>query len=131
MKEQRIVGLRVLDQPVHSSDDVALGGLRHGVLLVVCEDNHVFPSVAKVVVEVRRHVLHIVNATSQLPSLAKVIDANQESLSPSRAIGIAKVVALRCSVAETLHAARRGRRGVVVSLHIGVRVDGWKAFFLI
>ena len=76
MKEQRVIGFCVLDQPMHGPNDVDLGGLRHGVLLIVCEDDHVFSSIAEVAIEVRRHVLHIVNATSQLPPLTKVIDAD-------------------------------------------------------
>ena len=120
VKEERVIGIRVFDQPMHSSNNVYLGRLRHGILLIVCEDDHVFPSIAKVAIEIRGHVLYVIDATPQLPSLAKVVDANQESLSSSSAVGVLEAVSLRCSIAEALHAARRRRGGVVVSLHVGI-----------
>ena len=64
VEEEGVVGAGVLDEPVHGAQDVGLGGLGHGVLLVVGQDDHVFASVAEVLVEVGGHVLDVVNAAS-------------------------------------------------------------------
>ena len=112
---------------MHGPYNVDLGWLRHGVLLIVRKDDHVFPSVTKVTIEICRHVLHIVDASSQLASLAKVVDANQESLSPPGAGRVLKVVPLWCPVSKALHTAWRRWRGVVIAIYIGVGVDCWKS----
>lgn len=48
MEKQRIVGAGVLDKPVHGAQDVLLGRLTHGVLLVVGENDHIFSLVTEV-----------------------------------------------------------------------------------
>lgn len=84
MEKQRIVWLCILHQPVHRSQDVLLRRLTHWILLVIGENHHILTSIPEVLVQVGRHVLDIVDASSQLPSLTKVVDSNQKSL-PSAA----------------------------------------------
>ncbi len=64
MEEERVIWLGVFDKPVHCSKDVLFRRLAHGVLLVVCQDDHVFARVAEIAIEVCRHVLDIVYAPS-------------------------------------------------------------------
>jgi hypothetical protein len=70
-------------------------GLAHGVLLVVCKDHHVVSLVAEVLVQERRHVLHVVDTAAQLPPLPKVVYANKKSFSSPCAIWILERIALR------------------------------------
>lgn len=65
---------------MHSPQDVLLGRLAHGVLLVVGEQDHVLPLVSKVLNQVRGHVAHVIDAASQLAALAEVVDANEQGL---------------------------------------------------
>lgn len=65
---------------MHSSQDVLLGRLAHGVLLVVGEQDHVLPLVSKVLNQVRGHVANVIDAASQLAALAEVVDANEQGL---------------------------------------------------
>lgn len=84
VEEQGVVWLSILNQPMHRSENICLGRLAHRVLLVIGEKHHVFSGVAKVLVQVRGHVLNVVDTTSQLTLLAKVVDADQQGLSFSR-----------------------------------------------
>lgn len=61
---------------MHGTQDVLFRRLAHGVLLIIGQDNHVLPFVAKVLDQVARHVLYIVDASAKLPSLSEVVDAN-------------------------------------------------------
>ncbi len=81
VEEERVVGSGILNQPVHGAEDVLLGRLAHGVLLVVGEDDHVLSLVAEVFDEIGRHVPNIVYAASKLASLAEVVDADEKSFS--------------------------------------------------
>jgi hypothetical protein len=85
MEEQRVVGLSILDQPVHSSKNVDLCRLAHGVLLVIGQKYHILTGIAKVLVQICRHVLDVVDASAKLALLAKVVDSNQQRLSFARA----------------------------------------------
>lgn len=76
MEEQRVIGTRILDQPVHSPKNVCLCWLAHWVLLVISQEHHVLASIAEVLVQVGRHVLDIVDTSAQLTFLAEVIDTN-------------------------------------------------------
>lgn len=64
MEKERVVALRILDQPVHRSEEILLRRLAHGILLVVGQDDHVFSLVTEVFDEVARHVPDIVDAAS-------------------------------------------------------------------
>ena len=97
---------------MHGAQDVRLGGLRHGVLLVIGQDDHVFSCVAKVLVQVCAHVLDVVDASAQLPPLAKVVDPNQQSFAPSGTVAVLKRIVVRCSLAEVMLAGGGGALGL-------------------
>jgi len=73
---------------MHGAKDVGLGWLAHGVVLVVRQENHVLSLVAKVAVQIRAHVLHVVDAATQLAPLTKVIDTYEQRLPPAIACRI-------------------------------------------
>ena len=110
VEEERIVRFCIFHQPVHSAQDVRFRGLTHRVLLVVGQDDHVFSGIAKVAIEVCGHVLDVVDAASELTSLAKVVDANKKCLASTGAIRVLKGIALGSAVAEALHRLRRWSR---------------------
>ena len=64
MEEQRIIWLCILYQPVHCAEYVGLCRLAHGILLIVRQDDHIFSRVVKVLIEICRHVFHVVDASS-------------------------------------------------------------------
>lgn len=128
VEEERVVGPSILDQPVHGTKNVLLCGLAHGVLLVVGENDHILPLIAKLLHQVGRHVPDIVDAPSQLATLAKVVDANEQRFSSARAVGVSKRVTLRCALAKALRPVRRGR-GVAVGTPLVVATRGRHAFY--
>lgn len=119
MEKEGVVGLGVLDQPVHGAQDVGLGGLAHGVLLVIGEKDHVFAGIAEVLVQVGGHVLDVVDASAQLAFLTEVVDADQEGLSLPRAPRVLEVVALGRAMAER-DGVGWGRRGTAVATLVRV-----------
>lgn len=62
---------------MHGPQNVPFFRKRHFVLLVVRQDHHIFPGVAEVLVQIGRHVLDVVDASSQLAFLAKVVDPDK------------------------------------------------------
>ena len=62
---------------MHGAQNIGFGRLAHGVLLVVGQYDHVLPRISEILIEVGTHVLDVVDASSQLAALSKVIDANQ------------------------------------------------------
>jgi hypothetical protein len=122
VEEERVIGSRVLDEPMHGAQDILFRRLAHGVLQVVGEDDHVLALVAEVLEQVRRHVLDVVDAAPQLPALPKVVDPDQQRLAPARAVRVLEGVVLRRSLAEALRRARGWWGGLVVPVHVGVRV---------
>ena len=129
MEKERVIGLGILDQPMHRAQNICFGGLTHGVLLVIGQNNHVLPRIAEVSIEVCRHVFDVVDTASELSPLAEVVDTDQKSFAPSRAVGVLKAVTLRSAVAEGLHGLWRWRWSIVVSLDEGIGIDGWKACY--
>lgn len=103
---------------MHGPQDVLLGGLAHGVLLVIGEDNHIFALVVEVLDEVGRHVPNIVDAAPELTALAEVVDADKQGFSPTRTGTVFEGIALRGAVAEVLRTRRRRWRGAHVSMAI-------------
>ena len=126
VEEQRIVRSRILDQPVHSTEDVLFRWLAHGVLLIVGEKNHVLSGVAEVRVEVGRHVLDIVDTASELTSLTKVVYTDEKRFASTCAGGVLEVVSLRSTTAKTLHALGWRRRSIVVPRIVGIGIHGRK-----
>lgn len=112
VKEQRIVGLGILDQPVHGTQEIGLGRLAHWILLVIGQEDHVFALVAVVLVEVVAHVLNIIDAPTQLSTLPKVVDSNEQSLAAAGAIGVLERVARGSTCAKRLGLLWRRRRSV-------------------
>ena len=106
MEEERVIGRSPLDQPVHGTEDVLLGGLAHGVLLVIRKDHHVFPPVPEVLNQVGSHVSNVIDTAPQLTALAKVVDADQQAFPAPGTVRVAVCVALRCSLAEVLRPSR-------------------------
>ena len=122
VEEERVVRLVVLDQPMHSAEDVGLGRLAHGVLLVVGQKHHVFTGITKVLIQIGRHVLHIVDAPAQLALLVEIVDSDQKRLPLSGARGILEVVALGRAMSERDGGGRGRRRATVMAVAaIGVR----------
>jgi hypothetical protein len=122
VEEERIVGLGVLNEPVHGAQDVLLGRLAHGVLLVVGQGDHVLALVTKGLHQVVGHVLNIVDATTELTFLAKVVDANQESLALAGTVGVLERVAVGGAMAEVLHALWRRWWGALTEVVLLVNV---------
>ena len=122
VEEKGVVRTGILDQPVHGAQDVGLGRLAHGVLLVIRQQDHVFAGVAEVLVEVGGHVLDVVDAAAQLPFLVEVVDTDQESLSLAGAAGVLEVVSLGSAMAEGDGVTWRRSRAAVMALPVGVLV---------
>ncbi len=118
MEEERIVGPGVFDKPMHGSKNVLLRWLAHGVLLVVCEDDHVLPFVAKVLDKVAGHVPDIIDTTSKLPPLPKIVDANQQGFPSASTLRILESISLGSTVPEVLGCLRRRRWGLGVAVNI-------------
>lgn len=116
MEKERVIGLGVLDQPVHGAQNVLFGRLAHRVLLVICQGDHIFALVAEGLHQVVGHVLNIVDATPELTLLAKVIDTDQKRLALTGTVGILKRVAIGGAVAEGLHAGGRRWRGALTKV---------------
>lgn len=111
MEEKRVVGSCVANEPAHCSDDVVLGRVFSGVRLVIGQDYHILPLIVVALVEESRHVLSIVDASSQLALLSKVVDTDQQSLALSSTVGVLKCVSLGSTLTEVLRRCRRGRAG--------------------
>lgn len=84
-------------------------------MLVVGEDDHVFPLVAIILDEERREVLGVVDAAGELAVLPEVVDADQQRLALTGTVGILEGIALRGAVAELLRCRGRWRARAMVS----------------
>ena len=116
MEEQGVIGLGALNQPFHGPNDVPFGGLHDGVVLVVCQDDHVLPLVAIALDEEARDVVDVVDTSSQLTVLAEVVDTDEEGLALAGTVGVLEGVPVRGAVTELLGAvwwgvARSGAMG--------------------
>lgn len=120
VEKEGVVGFRILDQPVHGAQDVCLGRLAHGVLLIVGQDDHVLAGVAEVAIEVCRHILDIVDAAPQLASLPEIVDTDQKGLSSSGTVGVLKGVVLGRAGTEALQRLWRWWWGIVIAVNVGV-----------
>lgn len=116
MDKQGIVWLGAFHQPLHRPDDVGFRRLTHRIGLVISQDDHIFPAVSVVLVQENGHFRHIVDASSQLVCLAKVIDSDQQSLALSSAVGVLVLIMRWSAMAEALRNLRRrawrARKGV-------------------
>ena len=80
VEEQRIVWLSILHEPMHGSQDILLGGLTLGMLLVVRQGHHITWVVGEPLLQEPRHVLDIVDAAAQLSPLTDVVDTDKQRL---------------------------------------------------
>ena len=87
---------------MHRPQNVRLRRLTHRILLVVRQDDHVLALVTEVLVQVRRHVLDVVDATSELAALVEVVDADEEGFATTGAERVLESVAAGSAVAELL-----------------------------
>lgn len=101
---------------MHSAKNVCLGRLAHRILLVIGQKDHVLASITEVLVQVRRHILHIVDTSTQLTFLAEVIDTNQQGLSLACTAGVLEVVALGSAVTEGDGVGGRGSRTTALAV---------------
>jgi len=122
VEEEGIVWTGILNKPMHSPENVLLSRLAHGVLLVVCEDNHVLALIAKVFDEVCRHVPDIIDATPKLTALAKVVYSNQQRFPPPSALRVLESISLRRTISEMLGSLGWWRGCIVIPVYVGVRV---------
>lgn len=116
MEEKRIIRLSILDEPVHGTKNVCLCRLAHRVLLIIREKNHIFTGISKVLVEVCRHVLNIIDTSSQLALLTEIVNSNQQCLSLSRTTRVLEVVTLRGAMTERDRSRGRSRWATTATL---------------
>lgn len=69
---------------MHSLNNILLCRLTPRTLLIIRQNNHIFTLVLEPLMQESRHVLDIIDAPSQLSSLTKVIDTDQERLALPR-----------------------------------------------
>ena len=92
-------------------------------MLIISQDDHVFPFVVEVVIEVRRHILHIIDAPSQLSSLSKIVDSHKQSFPTSSASGVLVSIVVGSSITEALHCLWWWWGCVRITVDIGIRID--------
>ena len=49
---------------MHRTKDIRLGRLTHWILLIIRQNNHIFPRIAKIPIQVCRHVFDVVDTPS-------------------------------------------------------------------
>ena len=101
---------------MHRPQNIRLGRLTHRILLIVRQEDHILPSIAKVLFEVGGHVSNIVDATTKLPSLVEVVDPDEKRLSTAGAIRVLEIVAWRSPPSKVLRRMRRRRRSGRITL---------------
>ncbi len=75
--------MHTTNEPSHRAKHVLFCRLSHRVLFVVGKGDHILSPVPMVLDQIRRHVTDIVDTSSQLSTLTKVVDANQQGFPPS------------------------------------------------
>lgn len=73
------------DEPVHCLNNILFGRLAPWVLLIIRQNNHILTLILEPLMQESRHILDIIDTSSQLPTLTEVIDTNQECLAFPRA----------------------------------------------
>lgn len=112
MNKQGIIRHGIPHQPLHRTQDIGLGRDTHGILLIIGENDHIPPTIAKLLMKKDRHVSDIVDAAMQLVGLAEVVDANEEGTTAAGAGRVAEVVVGGGTLAEVLGTLGRGRREI-------------------
>ena len=109
MQEQGIIRLCIRHQPTHCAQYIRLRWLGYWILLIIGQDNHVFPTVPISLNQKGRDIPYVIDTASQLALLAKIVYADEQSLAFAGTVGILKGIAIRGAVAELLLAGRRWR----------------------
>lgn len=110
MEEERIVRLRIMNQPMHCPNDVCLCGLAQWIGLVVCQDNHVLSPIPIALVQEGRHRCNIIDATFQLVRLTDIIDTDKEGSPTACTRRILEPIVRWSTMAKTLTLPRRSGR---------------------
>ena len=105
---------------MHGSQDILLGGLAHRILLIIGQNDHVLSLVAEVLCQVSRHVSDVVNTTSELTALAKVVDADKKSFPAPGTVGIPEGIALRRTRTKMDGFIRRRGRHIGLPRVVGI-----------
>ena len=93
-------------------------------MLVVCQEDHILPRIAKVAVEVIRHIFDVVNTPSELRLLSEIVDPYQQRLTPSCTIRVLILVVYIRTRVEVVWSCRRWWWGLTVTVDKGVRIYG-------
>jgi len=107
VEEERIVGLRVLDQPMHCPNDVCLCGLAQRIGLVVGQDHHVLSPISVTLIQEGRHLRNIIDATPQLVRLSNVVNTDEKGFPTARTRRILVPIVRWSTVSKTLTLQRR------------------------
>ena len=65
---------------MHRPEDILLRRLAHGILLIIRENDHIFPLITEMRHKICRHVAHVVYTSPQLATLAKVVNTDKQGL---------------------------------------------------
>jgi hypothetical protein len=122
VEKEGVVRTGILNQPMHSSKDVLLGGLAHGVLLIIGEDDHILSLIAKVLNEIPGHVSDIIDAAAELSALPEVINADQQRFPSASALRVLECIPLRGAIAEVLWRLWRRRGSLMVPMDVRIGV---------
>jgi hypothetical protein len=109
VKEESVIRLSILHEPTHSADDVLSGRNHDWILLIISQQNHVLSLVAIALYQESGNVVYIVDTSSQLSFLVKVVDADEKCLATTGTSGVLESVAFGGSVAELLGCSGRRR----------------------
>jgi hypothetical protein len=66
-------------------------------------------------IQICRHVLHVVDAAAELATLAKIVDADEKSLSSASAVGVLESIAGGGAMSKVLRLRRRRRWSPIAS----------------
>ena len=81
VKEQGIMGTRVIDKPMHSSKHICLGGNHCGIRrIIISKNNHIFMTEPVTFTEELGDIEYIIDTSVQLIFGSNVINSNQKSL---------------------------------------------------
>ena len=93
-------------------------------MLVVRQEDHILPRIAKVAVEIIRHIFDVIDTPSEFRLLSEIVDPYQQRLTPSCTIRVLiLVVHIRARV-EVVWSCRGGSWGMIIAVDKGVRVNG-------
>lgn len=98
MKEKRIVGLRVFDEPEHGINHIFSCRALPRILTVVCKHHDIFSLIAPKANQEVPNMPGIIDTTSQFVSLSKIIDTNAKGLLAPSTLGIPEALHRGCGL---------------------------------